>query len=76
MRTSASPPPPHFAPTATSPPPCGATPDQRPDGTTAAERFFGHPPADLFEFLLDHIKLPSRPATRQAVPTTDRKAAA
>jgi hypothetical protein len=29
MRTSATPPPPSFAPTATSPPPCGAVPHQR-----------------------------------------------
>ena len=49
---------------------------RRPDGTTAAERFFGHPPADLFEFLLDHVKFPSRPTTRQAAPAADWRAAA
>jgi hypothetical protein len=40
----------------------------RPDGTTAAERFFGrsHPP--LFEQLLDHIPLPPRPRRRRPPP--------
>ena len=35
----------------------------RPDGTTAAERFFNAKPADLFEWLLDHLDMPARPAS-------------
>ena len=35
----------------------------RPDGTTAAERFFATAPSDLFEWLLAHIALPARPAS-------------
>ena len=35
---------------------------KRPDGTTAAERFFGSPPRDLFDWLLDRLPMPSRPA--------------
>jgi hypothetical protein len=35
---------------------------RRQDGTTAAERFFGAPPADLFQYLLDHLNVPARPA--------------
>ena len=38
---------------------------QRPDGTTAAERFFGAKPADLFEWLLDHLDMPARPAQKR-----------
>ena len=38
---------------------------QRPDGTTAAERFFGAKPADLFEWLLDHLDTPARPAQKR-----------
>lgn len=34
----------------------------RSDGTTAAERFFGAKPADLFEWVLDQIAVPVRPA--------------
>jgi hypothetical protein len=34
----------------------------RPDGTTAAERFFEAKPADMFEWVLDHIDVPARPA--------------
>lgn len=34
----------------------------RPDGTTAAERFFGTPPASLVAWLQDHVSLPARPA--------------
>jgi len=33
----------------------------RPDGTTAAERFYGGQPRDLFEWLLEHLSLPARP---------------
>jgi hypothetical protein len=44
---------------------------RRPDGTTAAQRFFGAPPDDLFPFLLDHLNLPARPAPRRlAQPTS------
>lgn len=39
---------------------------QRPDGTTAAERFFGHPPADLLEHLLKNVDPPPRPAERRS----------
>lgn len=39
---------------------------RRPDGTTAAERFFGAKPRDLFAHLLAHLPLPARPGgTRQ-----------
>lgn len=43
---------------------------KRPDGTTAAERFFGNKPRDLFEHLLARLDLPARPAKRrsQSVP--------
>jgi len=34
----------------------------RPDGTTAAERFFGVPPRDPIEYLLAHVSVPARPA--------------
>jgi len=30
------------------------------DGTTAAERFFGQKPRDLFTWLLDKVELPRR----------------
>lgn len=36
---------------------------RRPDGTTAAERFFATAPSDLFEWLLAHVALPARPAS-------------
>jgi hypothetical protein len=39
---------------------------RRPDGTTAAQRFFGAPPADLFGFLLDHLDMPARPAAKRS----------
>lgn len=39
---------------------------RRPDGTTAAQRFFGAPPADLFNFLLDHLDMPARPAAKRS----------
>jgi hypothetical protein len=38
---------------------------RRSDGTTAAERFFGARPSDLFEWILDHINVPARPASRR-----------
>jgi hypothetical protein len=41
---------------------------KRPDGTTAAERFFGNKPRSLFKYLLDQIDLPARPAKRRSQP--------
>lgn len=38
---------------------------KRSDGTTAAERFFGAKPKNLFEWLLDHVELPGRPAQKR-----------
>jgi hypothetical protein len=38
---------------------------KRPDGTTAAERFFGAKPEDLFTWLLQRRPLPARPARRR-----------
>jgi Family of unknown function (DUF6399) len=35
-------------------------------GTTAAERFFGRKPADLFEWLLTRLPLPARPARQRS----------
>ena len=43
---------------------------QRPDGTTPAERFFGSPPDDLFEWLLDRVPMPARPARKRTPPPT------
>jgi len=37
----------------------------RSDGTTAAGRFFGRQPRDLFAFLLDRLPPPARPAARR-----------
>jgi hypothetical protein len=45
----------------------------RSDGRTAAERFFGAKPRDLFEWLLDHLGVPVRPAAKRS--NTERKAA-
>ena len=39
---------------------------RRADGSTAAERFFEVPHADLFEWLLDHMDLPARPTATPA----------
>ncbi|WP_295407323.1 DUF6399 domain-containing protein, partial [uncultured Thiocystis sp.] len=39
-----------------------------PDGTTAAERFFGRPPAPLFEQLLERMPMPPSPARRRPPP--------
>jgi hypothetical protein len=39
---------------------------KRADGTTAAERFFGAKPADLFEYLVAHLPVPPRPAQRRS----------
>ena len=41
---------------------------KRKDGTTAAERFFDTKPRAMFEFLLEKIDLPGRPAQRRRVP--------
>ena len=41
---------------------------RRPDGTTAAERFFGRPPAPLFAQLLERLPLPPSPARRRPRP--------
>lgn len=40
---------------------------KRADGTTAAERFFGARPVDLFEWILDNIAVPVRPAKSRSV---------
>jgi Family of unknown function (DUF6399) len=37
----------------------------RGDGTTAAERFFGQPPSNLFDYLVEHLPVPARPAKRR-----------
>ena len=41
---------------------------KRGDGTTAAERFFGARPKDLFEWILDRVDLPGRPAKKRPQP--------
>jgi hypothetical protein len=41
---------------------------RRPDGTTAAERFFGKPPDPLFDYLLAHLQPPPRPARKRPRP--------
>ena len=41
---------------------------KRNDGTTPAERFFGSKPGDMFEWLLDRINLPGRPAQKRSQP--------
>jgi len=38
---------------------------KRRDGTTPAERFFGKRPREMFEYLLNKIDLPGRPACRR-----------
>jgi hypothetical protein len=38
---------------------------RRPDGTTAAERFFGQKPDDLFSWLLARIEPPALPRARR-----------
>jgi len=40
---------------------------KRRDGTTAAERFFGAKPRDLFEYLLKKVDLPGRPARSRSL---------
>ena len=41
---------------------------EREDGTTAAERFFGIKPPDLFGWLLEQMPMPSRPRKRRNQP--------
>ena len=41
---------------------------ERSDGTTAAERFFDSKPRDLFEWVLDQVDLPGRPAQKRLQP--------
>lgn len=41
---------------------------RRPDGTTAAERFFGRRPSSLFDALLEKVPLPGRPARKRPRP--------
>lgn len=38
---------------------------RRQDGTTAAERFFGQPPNDLFAYLLERVDMPGFPAQKR-----------
>jgi len=38
----------------------------RTDGTTAAERFYGEPPRDMFTWILDRLDLQARPRTSSA----------
>jgi hypothetical protein len=40
----------------------------RSDGSTAAERFFNAKPRDLFEWVLERVDLPGRPAQKRAPP--------
>jgi uncharacterized protein DUF6399 len=40
----------------------------RSDGTTAAERFFGTRPRNLFEWVLERVDLPGRPAQKRSQP--------
>lgn len=42
---------------------------KHPDGTTAAERFFGSKPRNLFEWLLNRVEIPGRPAQKRSRPT-------
>ncbi len=41
---------------------------KRPDGTTAAQRFFGAKPKDLFAWVLQRVDLPGRPAQKRSQP--------
>ena len=43
----------------------------RRDETTAAERFFGAKPRDLFAWVLTRVELPGRPAQKQSQPKTN-----
>jgi hypothetical protein len=39
---------------------------KRSDGTTPAQRFFGAKPRDMFEWILERVDLPGRPAQKRA----------
>lgn len=41
---------------------------RRSDGTTAAERFFGRPPDDLFPWLLARLEVPAQPRAKRLKP--------
>jgi len=41
---------------------------QRPDGSTPAQRFFEADHSSLFDYLLDHVDLPARPAKKRPPP--------
>jgi len=41
---------------------------QRPDGSTPAQRFFEQDHSSLFDYLLDHVDLPGRPAKKRPPP--------
>ena len=41
---------------------------KRSDGTTAAERFFGSKPGNLFDWVLERVDLPGWPAQKRSVP--------
>ena len=45
---------------------------KRMDGTTAAERFFGNKPKEMFEFLLKTVNLPGRPAKKRRQPSESK----
>jgi hypothetical protein len=45
---------------------------RRADSTTAAERFFAAKPRDLFEWVLDRVDLPGRPAQKRTLPQETR----
>jgi hypothetical protein len=47
---------------------------RRPDGTTAAQRFFGARPADLFTTLCDRVPLPARPRQPKRPPASSAMA--
>jgi len=40
---------------------------RRPDGTTAAERFYENKPNDIFEWLLKNMALPARPRSKMKI---------
>ena len=44
---------------------------KRPDGTTAAERFFGQKPKDVFSWVLERMPDLPRPARKRPRPTTE-----
>ena len=40
---------------------------KRPDGATAAERFYENKPIDMFEWLLENMSCPARPKNRRKI---------